>query len=80
MMSLGAAFEAVMGAWAILMLLLLIITVARGQQTPLAQPTPAQIERPQPSAKPTKNPHKPHHHYDVRHEHPKIKNPQQMPD
>lgn len=33
------------------------------------QGTPAQIERPEPSAKPTKNPTAPHHHYDRRHPH-----------
>ena len=49
-----------------------------------AQATPAQIERPEPSAKPTKNPHSMHHHFDVRHPHkstrPQLENPQSKPD
>lgn len=45
---------------------------------------PAEIERPEPTAKPTKNPYGMHHHFDVRHPHrstrPKIQNPGEKPD
>lgn len=51
------------------------VSVAEAQGTP----TPAQIERPEPSAKPTKNPHAMHHHFDTRHPHkstrPQVQNP-----
>lgn len=54
------------------------------QSSPAAGLTPAEIERPQPSAKPTKSPHAMHHHFDTRHPHrstrPQLHNPQSAPD
>lgn len=76
--------EVVIGAVAIA-LLAIGSAMVFAQETPGATPSPAaQIERSEPSAKATKNPHAPHHHFDVRRPHkstrPKIENPQTVPD
>lgn len=74
---------------AAMLVLLILFALCRpdvvvAQSTPASQPTPAEIERPQPSARATTNPHAPHHHFDTRHPHrstrPKVQNPATAPD
>lgn len=74
----ACAFMVVLG------LALVKAAASSGRIIAQASPTAAQIERPEPSAKATKNPHGMHHHFDVRHPHkstrPKVANPAESPD
>ena len=69
MPELKAIIEGLTGAVAIMALVVIggaLVVFAQGASP---RGTPAEIERPQPAASPTKNPHAPHHHFDVRRPH-----------
>lgn len=84
MPELKAVIEGLVGALAIMALVVMGAALVVFAQAASPRGTPAEIERPQPAASPTKNPHAPHHHFDVRRPHrstrPKVENPEQKPD